>query len=101
MKENMKKFLEAAESNEELKAKIAEIGQEETEETVKKMISLAAEYGCTLTKEDFAAANDELSEEELEAVSGGSNRGRQYYNREFEPEPEIEIEPEIFAVRMP
>lgn len=72
MKEEMKKFMEAAESNEELKAKIAEIENQSAEDIVKQIISLAAEYGCTLTEEDFVVANDgELSEEELEGVSGG------------------------------
>ncbi|MCC8059396.1 MAG: Nif11-like leader peptide family natural product precursor [Clostridiales bacterium] len=71
MKEEMKKFMEAAESNEELKAKIAEIENQSAEDIVKQMISLAAEYGCTLTEEDFKANDGELSEEELEGVSGG------------------------------
>lgn len=72
MKEDMKKFMEAAESNEELKAKIAEIENQSAEVTVKQMISLAAEYGCTLTEEDFVVTKDgELSEEDLGAVSSG------------------------------
>ena len=70
MKENLKKFLEEASKNEELKAKLAAITDKDT--AVEKVIALAKEYGITLTAEDFEPdEGDKLSLDELDNVAGG------------------------------
>ena len=70
MTENLKKFLEEASKNEELKAKLAALTDKET--AVEKTVEIAKEYGFTLTAEDFQAAEAaDLSPDELEQVAGG------------------------------
>ena len=70
MNENLKKFLEEASKNEELKARLAALTDKET--AVEKTIELAKEYGFTLTAEDFQPADGaELSLDELDSVAGG------------------------------
>ena len=70
MNENLKKFLEEASKNEELKARLAALTDKET--AVEKAIELAKEYGFTLTAEDFQPADGaELSLDELDSVAGG------------------------------
>ena len=70
MNENLKKFLEEASKNEELKARLAALTDKET--AVEKAIEIAKEYGFALTAEDFKPAeNDELSLDELDSVAGG------------------------------
>ncbi|MBQ6317765.1 MAG: Nif11-like leader peptide family RiPP precursor [Oscillospiraceae bacterium] len=70
MNENLKKFLEEASKNEELKARLAALTDKET--AVAKAIEIAKEYGFTLTAEDFQPADGaELSLDELESVAGG------------------------------
>ena len=70
MKENLKKFLEEASKNEDLKAKLAVITDRDT--AVAKAIELAKEYGITLTAEDFKPdEGDKLSLDEIEQVAGG------------------------------
>ena len=72
MNENLKKFLEEASKNEELKAKLAAMTDKET--AVAKAIELAKEYGFTLTAEDFQPADGaELSLDELDQVAGGED----------------------------
>ncbi len=75
MNENLKTFLDAIQINEELKEKVGEIDkkvEEEPEERMDEYIAVAKEYGFTITKEDFSEEeNHELSEDELQAVSGG------------------------------
>ena len=71
MNENLKKFLEEASKNEELKAKLEALTDKET--AVDKAIELAKEYGFTLTSEDFQPAEGaELSLDELDSVAGGN-----------------------------
>ena len=71
MNENLKKFLEEASKNEELKARLAALTDKET--AVEKAIEIAKEYGFTLTAEDFKPADDaELSLDELDQVAGGT-----------------------------
>ncbi|MBO6229579.1 MAG: Nif11-like leader peptide family RiPP precursor [Ruminiclostridium sp.] len=71
MKENLKKFLEEASKNEELKAKLAAITDKDT--AAAKAIELANEYGITLTAEDFEPdEGDKLSLDELENAAGGA-----------------------------
>ena len=70
MKENLKKFLEEASKNEDLKAKLAVITDRDT--AVAKAIELAKEYGITLTAEDFKPdEGDKLSLDEMDQVAGG------------------------------
>ena len=72
MNENLKKFLEEASKNEELKAKLAALTDKDT--VAAKAVELAKEYGFALTAEDFQPAeNDELSLDELEKVAGGND----------------------------
>ena len=71
MNENLKKFLEEASKNEELKAKLAALTDKET--AVEKAVEIAKEYGFTLTEEDFQPADGaELSLDELDRVAGGA-----------------------------
>ncbi len=69
----MKKFLEELEKNPELKAKMEELDKNPAS-TPKDFIKAAAEYGVELTEEDFqtAGAKEELQDDELDAVAGGS-----------------------------
>ena len=70
MTENLKKFLEEVENNEELKAKLSELTDNDT--AVEKAIGIAKDYGFTLTAEDFEQKDgEELSADELSAVAGG------------------------------
>jgi len=70
MNENLKKFLEEASKNEELKAKLEALTDKET--AVDKAIKIAKEYGFALTSEDFKPADGaELSLDELDSVAGG------------------------------
>ena len=70
MTENLKKFLEEVEKNEELKTKLKALTDKDT--AVEKAIEIAKEYGFTLTAEDCAQkADGELSEDELASVAGG------------------------------
>ena len=70
MKENLKKFLEEASKNEELKAKLLALTDRYT--AAEKTVELAKEYGITLTAEDFKSdEGDKLSLDELDQVSGG------------------------------
>lgn len=77
MSENMKKLLEALSENAELKGKFDRLNEEvkDLEENMKCLVALAAEVGITLTDEDFEdaqkAKNEEMDEEELNAVAGG------------------------------
>ena len=71
MNENLKKFLEEASKNEELKASLTTLTDKDT--AVEKAIEIAKEYGFTLTAENFQPADGaELSLDELDSVAGGS-----------------------------
>lgn len=63
MSENMKKFLEAISSKKEMAEKLNEASKEE-------IIAIAAKLGIALTDADFAQ-NNEISDDELDAVAGG------------------------------
>ena len=70
MNENLKKFLEEASKNEELKASLTALTDKDT--AVEKAIELAKEYGFALAAEDFQPADGaELSLDELDSVAGG------------------------------
>ena len=66
MTENMKKFLEAVSAKEELVEKLNNATEEE-------VLALAKELGVELTKEELLEQK-EVSDDELEAVSGGATR---------------------------
>lgn len=71
MDENLKKFLEEASKNEELKAKLTALTDKDT--MADKAVEIAKEYGFTLTVEDFHASEGEaLSEDEMKQVVGGT-----------------------------
>ena len=91
----IKAFFEKAKTDNELMAKLNELGEKEAQE--EEIIRLAAENGFTITAEEIEQARNtqltgELSEEELDKVAGGSltqNRwnpekckeyGRTYHN---------------------
>jgi len=78
--DQLKAFLEKAGTDEGLNAKLEALGEESGQNDAgfanKKLIALAAEHGFTFTLEDVEAAKTgtfagELSEEQLEHVSGG------------------------------
>ena len=68
----MQKLMELIKTTPELKEKV-DILNKDKNAKVADFIALAAEYGVTLTQEDFTKKPDEgeLSDEELEAVAGG------------------------------
>ena len=70
MNENLKKFLEEASKNEELKAKLAALTDKEN--AVEKIVEIAKEYGLSLNAEDFKPVDgEELSLDQLDQVAGG------------------------------
>ena len=70
----MKKLLEEMEKNQELKAKIEELDKN-PKSTPKDYIQVAAEYGIEIKEEDFKPAQEELNDDELDAVAGGKACG--------------------------
>lgn len=64
MTENIKKLLELASSNEELKTKLTEASKDE-------LIAIAKEQGINLCDEDFEAKPADLSDDELDSIAGG------------------------------
>jgi len=70
MSENLKKFLEEAGKNEELKAKLTALTDKEN--AVEKVVEIAKEYGLSLNAEDFKPVDGEgLSLDQLDQVAGG------------------------------
>ena len=70
MNENLKKFLEEASKNEELKAKLAALTDKEN--AVEKIVEIAKEYGLPLNAADFKPVDgEELSLDQLGQVAGG------------------------------
>ena len=70
MNENLKKFLEEASKNEELKTKLEALTDKDT--ATEKAIEIAKEYGFTLTTEDFKETHGAvISDDELDQVAGG------------------------------
>ena len=66
MTQNMKKFLEAVSQREDLLAKINNMGKEE-------LLALAKELNVELTEADLVKPAEELSDDELDTVAGGSD----------------------------
>ena len=73
MSENLKKFLELVSKDEALKQKAMACNDMEKEDAIRASIALAKEVGIELTEADFAKkeADGELSDDELDAVTGG------------------------------
>ena len=67
MTENLKNFLEKVSENEELAKKVG------SEADANVLIEMAKEMGIALTAEDFQKPVEELSDDELETVSGGGD----------------------------
>lgn len=63
---NMEKLLRILSENEELSKKFAQLEEPD-------LITAAKELGIDLAKEDFASAEGEVSENELEIISGRSS----------------------------
>ena len=66
MTENLKKFLEIVSKNEELAAKVGAMGKDE-------LLALAKELGLALTEADLTQPTQELDDDDLDAVAGGSD----------------------------
>lgn len=81
-KENVKLFFEKVQEDEELQQHLYRLTGEKREEHAEKTVEVAREYGYTFSKEDLGeivieklstvVERGELSEEELEAVTGGN-----------------------------
>ena len=67
MTENLKKFLEKVSEDAALAAKVG------AEKDPAALIALAKEMGFELTEDDFKRPVEEVSDDELDAVAGGSN----------------------------
>ena len=75
MSENLKKFLEEASKNEELKAKLTALTDKEN--AVEKVVEIAKEYGLSLNAEDFKPVDgEELSLDQLDQVAGGASSNK-------------------------
>jgi len=70
-KESLEQFMEKVGSNEELRASIENQLDSDGNISVDALIAFGAENGCEFTTEDLTQ-NVELSDEELDAVAGGS-----------------------------
>ena len=73
--ENITKFSQAVANSSELQAKVQSIHADAARETADKIAALSAETDAPFTADEFLAsaqsAQGELSEEQLESVSGG------------------------------
>ena len=72
MTNQLKEFLKKVNSDESLEKKFAALKDESDREVViQKTIKIAAEAGMTLTEVDFEPPEEEMDDDELEAVAGG------------------------------
>ncbi len=85
MTENIKKLLELASTNEDLKTKLTNVSKDD-------FIAIAKENGIELTDADFEAPQGEISDDELNAVAGG---GCWNGNGDFA------LDPSIFKISIP
>ena len=82
--DQMQAFIEKARNDKELMAKLDALGAGGAGAEPDKIVALAAEYGFSITEEDYRKANEqtgvrktgELKEEDLEAVAGGATQNR-------------------------
>jgi predicted ribosomally synthesized peptide with nif11-like leader len=76
--ENITKFSDAVTASPELQAKVQSIHVEATRAIAEKIAALSAEVGAPFTAEEFLTsaqtAGEELSEEQLDEVAGGTWR---------------------------
>ncbi len=71
MSENLKKFLEFVGNDPEISEKAKQLKADDPEAVKAIVIAFAKEHGFELTEDDFAAPEEELSENELASVAGG------------------------------
>lgn len=72
MNDKLVKAMELASQNEELKSQLMDLKDiKDTEVLSTKVVEILKGYGIDLTVEDLLERNDDLSEEELAAVTGG------------------------------
>ncbi len=79
MTNQAKEFIKAVQSNEELKMKFEALSQSiqgkdiqtAHAEVMQPVLELAKEYGYQLREDDFQLSQEELLDDELEAVAGG------------------------------
>jgi len=79
--EQLKAFLEKARTDEELSKKIETLSENSEEAYNEAIIALAAGYGFTIDTDEIKEINlpaqyNEISEEQLEAISGGGSKNR-------------------------
>lgn len=85
---NIESFQELLAKNDEVKGKIEKLVAAEgksQDELIAGIIALAKEYGISLSEEDIQVRDQELSEEELTDVSGGTNNGRSLHRNVGSP----------------
>ncbi len=76
MSDTLKRFLEAVGKSETLQEKMKAIPKDlPREEAVQKAIEIAAEAGFELSEADMDTNAEAISEEELDAITGGSGCG--------------------------
>lgn len=72
---NLRKFYEEAEKNEEIKKMLIAANEKASglsvEEVKQEIIKLAAQFGYEVSEKDFDDPNGELTESEMENVVGG------------------------------
>ena len=72
MTNNLKEFMKKAAEDKELFSKLEALNQEQDNDVIiKKTIEIANKANFTLTPADFKASEEELDDEELNAVAGG------------------------------
>lgn len=72
MSENLKQFFNLLANNPEIKEKALACNELGKEKGLLALIELAKEQGMELSEADFVASEGELSENELDSVSGGA-----------------------------
>jgi predicted ribosomally synthesized peptide with nif11-like leader len=75
MDNKVQEFFQKASSDPELSQKISEICQQASPTAAAELAALAQRSGSPLTEDDFLAAAPELSDAQLEGVSGGFSYG--------------------------
>jgi len=83
--EQLKAFIEKAKSDNELTEKLNRFGEKGA--GADEYIKIAAEYGFTITEDEFEKANkaNELSEEQLEDIAGGTSDWARHHCCWFTP----------------
>ncbi len=93
--ENLEQFMEKVAGSEELKASIENQMDSDGHISVDALIALGAENGCQFTSEDLQEAA-ELSDEQLDGVSGGMHQGAMNSVRpkgQYEPAGQVYFTP--------